>query len=236
MKVLPILSLLLFSSALYSQSEPEKWIHAYLDFGYEERHLSPYTNGGSTYTNEHFELGFRNIAPGYFKLEEKGIYREFSLTRLQFEEEDDVNYVTMPPFIVNSPRDGERTYTSGIGFQIESGLMPKKWFGGFFRPGIGLGAVPEVAYFRNIPKVSNRYPYREFSIGLGVNIVPRLHFRITERVAVVLAVPIYIGGAEWSSTKMENPILTKEQQTTNLFAFEIDPGVEFGRLGAAIKL
>ncbi|MBK6621704.1 MAG: hypothetical protein IPG32_12800 [Saprospirales bacterium] len=152
MKVLPILSLLLFSSALYSQSEPEKWIHAYLDFGYEERHLPPYTNGGSTYTNEHFELGFRNISPGYFKLEEKGIYREFSLTRLQFEEVDDVNYVTMPPFIVNSPRDGERTYTSGIGFQIESGLMPKKWFGGFFRPGIGLGAVPEVAYFRNIPE------------------------------------------------------------------------------------
>ncbi|MBK7337882.1 MAG: hypothetical protein IPJ00_17745 [Saprospirales bacterium] len=69
-----------------------------------------------------------------------------------------------------------------------------------------------------------------------MNVVPRLHFRISERVAVVLAVPIYIGGGEWSSTKVEDAALTREQQTTNVFAFEIDPGVEFGRLGAAIKL
>lgn len=235
MKVLPILSLLLLSSALYAQSEPEKWIHAWLDFGYEERRLPPVTQGGNIYTDEHFELGFRNIAPGYFKLEEKGIYREYSLTRLQFEEEEHVNYSSVRPTIVEIS-SGERTYTSGIGFQIESGLMPKKWFAGFFRPGIGLGAVPELGYFRYIPQVSIRYPYREFSISLGVNVVPRLHFRLTERVALMLVVPVHIGGAEWSSSKIENPILSKEQQTTNLFAFEIAPGVEFGRLGAAIKL
>ena len=235
MKVFLWLSLCLLPCALFSQKVSEKWVHGYLDLGYEERHLPPYINGLKTYTNEHFELGFRNISLGYYKLSDKGVYQEISLTRLQFEEEDDLNMVIVPP-LVNEPSDGERTYTSGLGVQFESGFTTRQWMGGFFRPGIGLGAAPELSYFRYIPKISQRFPHREFSALLGLNLVPRLHFRISERVALMAVVPVRVGTAELSYVQTEDPALTEEQRTTNNLNFDLKLGLEFARIGAAVKL
>lgn len=234
MKMFLVFSFLLVSSAMFSQNFSEKWVHGYLDMGYEEWHLPDFSHNGVTYTNSHYEWGFRNVALGYFKMREKGIYHEISLTRMRFEVEDNLNEAISLPSM--EPTGGERTTTAGLGLQIETGIMPRKWLAGFFRPGIGLGAAPELGYFRYTPKISQRFPYREWSALLALNLVPRLHFRITERVALMAVVPIRLGAVDLRFEEIEDPALLKEQRTINTFNFDLGLDLNFARLGVAVKI
>ncbi|MCB9285437.1 MAG: hypothetical protein H6563_15335 [Lewinellaceae bacterium] len=236
MKMFLVPSLLLCSSLLFSQNVSEKWVHGYLDFGYEEWNLPDVSIGGKTLMNSHYEWGFRNLALGFFKMRNKGWYHEISLTQLRFEVVDDVNEVTVSVLPGMEPTDGERTTSAGLGFQIETGVMASKWLGGFFRPGIGLGAAPEGGYFRYTPKTSQRFPFREWSALLGFNLVPRLHFRITERVALLAVVPVRYCTTRLSFEKIEDAALTKKQRIINTFNFDLGLGLNFARLGVAVKL
>ena len=238
MKMFRLLTLLLLPCALFSQSNAvEKWAHGYLDLGYDGNDLYPaYHFGQKIYDNDHFELSFRNVSLGFFQLKENGLYHEISLTRLRFEVEDDVNMVYQTDPVVSEPSDGERTYTAGLGFQYETGIATRRWLGGFFRPGIGFGAAPELAYFRYVPKTSARFPLREWSLILGLNLVPRLHFRLSERWELVAVVPVRIGRGEWSFSKLEDPALPLELRSGNTLDFEIKPGLEWGRIGVGVKI
>lgn len=233
-RFLIFLPLFLFSSFLFAQSTPEKWVHGYLDFGYEDRYLPDHTSGDVTWKNEHYEWGFRNLSPGLYKLNEKGVYSEWSLTSLRFEVEDDVNSRVTDP--VSDPTDGERTITAGLGIWYEAGVTPRNWLAGFFRPGIGFGASPEFRYFDYTPKISQRFPYQEVSLFLGLNLIPRLHFRLSERLALMAVVPVQFGSAEWSVEEVENPALTKNQRTTNLLSFDLGLSLTQARLGLALKI
>lgn len=235
MKRFPIfLPLLLLSSFLFSQNTPEKWVQGYLDFGYEDRNLPDFTSGGATLTNDHYEWGFRNLSPGLYKLNEKGVYSEWSLTSLRFEVEDDVNTRIYP--IATEPAGGERTITAGLGIQYETGITTRKWLAGFFRPGIGLGAAPELRYFDYIPKTSQRFPFQRGAVFVGLNLIPRLHFRLSQRLALLAVVPVAFGSAEWSVENAENPALTKDQRTTNQLNFELGLALTQARLGLALKI
>jgi hypothetical protein len=235
MKRFPIfLSLFLFSSFLFSQNTPEKWVHGYLDFGYEDRYLPDQTSGDGTWKNEHYEWGFRNLSPGLYKLNEKGVYSEWSLTSLRFEVEDDVNTRIYP--IVTEPTHGERTITASLGIRYEAGVTPRKWLAGFFRPCIGFGAAPELRYFDYTPKISQRYPFQRGAVFVGLNLIPRLHFRLSERLALMAVVPVQFGSAEWSIEHVESPVLTKDQRTTNLLSLDLGLSFTQARLGLALKI
>lgn len=234
MKRFPILPLLLLSSFLHSQTTPEKWLHGYLDFGYEERFLPDFTSGGATWTNDHYEWGFRNLSPGLYKLNEKGVYSEWSLTSLRFEVEDDVNIPVTSPG--SEPSDGERTIMAGLGIRYEAGITTTNWLAGFFRPGIGFGASPELRYFDYTPKISQRLPYEEISLFLGLNVIPRLHFRLSQRLALMAVVPVQFGSAEWSREKIDNPVLANDLRTTNLLSFDLGFSLTQARLGLALKI
>jgi hypothetical protein len=236
MKKFAFLPLLLFSSLLFSQNASEKWVHAFLDFGYEERYLPDYSSGETIWKNDHYEWGFRNLSPGLYKLNEKGIYSEYSLTRLRFEVEDDVNTRIYQNINIIEPADGERTITAGLGVQYESGITTRKWIAGFFRPGIGLGAAPEFQYFEYTPKTSLRFPYQKGALIVGLNLIPRLHFRLSERLALMALAPIQFGSAEWSIENNDNPVLTKEQRTNNILSFDLGISLSQVRLGLAFKL
>jgi hypothetical protein len=235
MKRCLLLALLLLPVVVFSQNASEKWLHAYADVGYEERYLSDvFRVNGDTLINRHYEWGFRNVSLGFFRKKENGVYRELSLTSLRFEVEDDVNevFTVLGPF----PSDGERTTTAGLGVQFETGVLSNQWLGGFFRPGIGFGAAPQVGYFRYVPKVSTRFPYSEWSFGLGLNIVPRFHFRLSDRVSIAAVFPVRLVSTRLSFEKVEDPALLPEQRNTTNFSFDTDLEGSFARLGAAVRL
>ncbi len=228
-KFLIFLPLSLFSSFLFSQTTPEKWLHGYLDFGYEMRIWMDIPN---QVINSRYEWSFPGFALGLFESRKTGMYREISLSRLQFKVEDHEDLV----FHLEEPIGGERVTVIRGGLLLETGFMPARWLGGFFRPGIGVGASPEIGYFRYSPKTSVFFPYREWSAKLGLNLVPRLHFRLSQRLALMAVVPVQFGSAEWSVEETENPALTKTQRTTTWLNFDLAPVFTQARLGLALKI
>ena len=241
MRALLFLSFLFFYGNLIAQNEPsanpEVWIHGYLDFQNTEE-VQTFQGGqnGATYTYQWSEKGLKNVNLGIYKLGNKGFYHELSLTTLEFGVRDVMATVTEPPLNIAIPIEGDRAEVFRAGFQIESGLTTPKWLGRFFRPGIGLGAIPEFAYFRSTPNTSQRFPFRDLSFGLGLNLVPRLHFRLSERIGLITVVPIRIGTVDFSYNKNFDPALPDEQRSVNTTSFEIKPKVDFWRLGVAVKL
>ncbi|MFZ2898598.1 MAG: hypothetical protein WA004_08250 [Saprospiraceae bacterium] len=230
MKRFPIsLPLLLFSSFLFSQNTPEKWVHGYLDFGYERQIWLDIPNQVVKSRNE---WSFPGFALGLFESRKTGMYREISLARLQFKVEDHEDLV----LDLEEPIGGERVTRIRGGLLLETGFMPARWLGGFFRPGIGIGASPEIGYFRYSPKTSVNFPYREWSARLGLNLIPRLHFRLSQRLALTAVVPLQFGSAEWSIEEVENPALPKPQHTTNRLSFDLGLAFTQARLGLALKI
>lgn len=147
-------------------------------------------------------------------------YREFSLTRLSFSNEDELR--------TNTTSDGTNT-----NIEILRGVNFTQWdintrveFGKYFfsnkndkiNIGLAIATEPIFLYSNSIPKISNSFPIRTIKARLHLTLIPIASYNITDNFALAAKVVPNIFNVDWNRVRVENPILTRKQRANNDFS------------------
>jgi hypothetical protein len=145
----------------------------------------------------------------------ESIFQELALTKFSFSKSSFLNEVYViddmgyPQFAYVI---GAEERTGAFAFRYELG----KYFGDprydILRFGIAVSVEPSLYTYKRTPYDSGGFPFRGRIFALETSLVPVAAIRFSKKVSLDLKVIPNIMVASFGSIKVENPILTKDQQ------------------------
>lgn len=165
-----------------------------------EKRMKLYVNGGYQSWTRSFEFG--RITPAFQWFNQKGNFHELELTQLNFARRKD-QWIPQPrgmnPLFATSS-------TLDLSFRYEYGIqLLKKRDLGRFSLYAGLALNPRYGFIDMVSKNSSSFPYNNHMLGLSAQIVPRISYKITDRLSLDLNIPITFADFWVSRSSMGNP-------------------------------
>lgn len=143
---------------------------------------------------------------------------------------DDVQYPMNYEFRKDDTFDGEAT-TYSLRYEFSKKLTNESNRFGF---SFGAAINPYYVHLEYIPNVETTYYWSTRLYGFAVNLVPRINYKISNRLNIDLNVPLKVYDLRFEENKVNNPAIPIRQQETNdvdhIFfesAYTIRLGVEF---------
>ena len=146
----------------------------------------------------------------------------------------DTSTISNPPIMFITETYFGKSNELNIGLRFERGRWIEKISTEKIKVGISM-SLRAFAHFSDlIPIDSNVYSSNREQYYITLGLVPRVRYEVNSKVYLALQFPVEFLGLGLDFTTIENPILTKNQQTQGIGNFEIG-GEALVRIGIGYK-
>lgn len=169
------------------------------------------------------EMDYVNIGVGYRIIKNENRFQEFSLVQFRYRKKDDILLLEDEVFITLEPRAGSFNREVNLRLRWEYGLNVPLNNNEKIIPSISIGIDPFWNYYRSVPKTSAGFPSTFHQFGWDLRLLPATAFQISSKIQIHLSIPIGIVHNRWDRTKVDNPVLTRDQRNSS--SFNADYGI-----------
>ncbi|MFT5821636.1 MAG: hypothetical protein ACI8ZM_002890 [Crocinitomix sp.] len=227
-----------FSQSTFAQDAGSEQLKLYTNFAWQS---SERTVGFDTIVNRpinesYFESDLGYFSPAFSWATDKGNRHEIELSRLQFNQVRDFNYIEYNNGINPQVVSGEGNTKIFIALRYEFDYQLFKSKDNKLKPSLGFAVRP---YFSNAsfrPKLATQFASSEMNIGALFSIVPRLTYDLNKKLFMDLNVPLNLARLGIRSTTWDNPAIPVSQRKVNAFDAKTLPSEYLIRLGIGLRL
>jgi hypothetical protein len=234
-----ITSLLIgFNQNTSAQDLASKELKLYTNFAWQ---FSERTVGFDTILNkqiqeDYFETSLGYFSPAFSWSTSKGNKHEIELSRLQFNQVEEVTYIDYNDGLNIQVFKGERKTNAFIALRYEFDYEFFKKSDKRLKPSLGFAARPYYSNTSIRPQLSNQFSSSQQSIATLFSIVPRLTCNVGKRCFLDLNVPLNFAAIGLHTTKINNPAIPVNQRTITTFIAETTPREYLIRLGFGFRI
>ena len=156
-----------------------------------------------------------NIGLGLKKLKPNQWFQEYSLIALDLKIDEETGNREIAGSGIIEPTTGRRKTVVGTHFRWEFGKMFTLSRSPRLQPGLSLSIDPFYRYTRIVPKTSAGFPARHHKFGAELRLIPRVEYALSDRLHLLLKIPIGINSFYVAQQKVDNPIVSEAERTAN---------------------
>ncbi|MFT5821640.1 MAG: hypothetical protein ACI8ZM_002894 [Crocinitomix sp.] len=230
--------LIAFNQNTFAQDSESKQLKLYSNFGWEsaERTIGFDTVINVLIKENYFETSLGYFSPAFSWATPKGNRHEIELSRLQFNQVDEVTYLDYDDGISFQVISGERNTNVFIALRYEFDYQIIKNKDSKLKPSLGFAVRPYYSHASLRPKVSSIFSSSELNVAAMFSIVPRLNYDLNKKMFIDLSIPLSLAELGVRSTTWDNPAIPVNQRTVSTFVVEVAPSEYLIRLGIGIRL
>lgn len=242
------IALTIFAAQLFGQniknSKPvyRYALKAYLNVFYDNHPESQTDFLGRITTTERNQSQISPVI-GISRQMKKGVFREISLTHLNFahyeKRNDYFRYIDSVGNLLPTPvffASGEKTWTNHVGLRFEWDFPLSRNEKGYIHSFIGVSTDPSVFYEKNIPYGTAFFPTRFIRAENTFSIIPRINLDISSRLFLDIHCPISVFSLASTYRYENNPILPLYAREKFDFSAKLFPPVFNFRVGVGYKI
>ncbi|MEO1715355.1 MAG: hypothetical protein AAFU60_18660, partial [Bacteroidota bacterium] len=209
----------LFSILLQAQESGDLGLRANLEFSIRTTSQSALSQDTLSISRTNtFRVG--PFIPVFTKYKEDGKYREWALTRLEMQFDNDE--------VLNTNLvSGDEVRRSKVAFELRYELG-KFWRYNKWAVGVGLGFGPNFDLDKITPKTSALFPETQISGGVFIELIPRARYYLNDQWFLNIALPGRMVDVAFTFQKVEDPSLEPRQQR--------QAGFDFGMFGEGLRM